>query len=157
LFGKHGFLGHNLPLWLLLPAGAVLWRARRDRPELAFALVFSGGTWLMYALFSNNAGGACLSIRWFVPLLAPAFLALAITLRDQPSFRGPFLALLAGGLGLGGVMAVLGPWHPRMVPGFWVAQAVSLLTAGLVWRRTARQAAAVLPINDRSNPTQRAA
>jgi len=30
------------------------------------------GVWLLYAALSNNYGGLCCSIRWFVPLLAPA-------------------------------------------------------------------------------------
>ena len=59
LFGKHGFVGHDLPLFLALAAFVVLLGRRcREWPELAFGLCWCGGTWLMYAAFSNNSSSA---------------------------------------------------------------------------------------------------
>ena len=120
LLGKRGFLEHNVPLLLLCAAGLAL--ARRRLPErtiLLFGLSWSVMTWMVYASGSNNLSGACYSIRWFVPLLAPAFLAIAVLLRERPELQ-PHLVLLSG---WGGVMAGLGwwegPWSVHMVPLYW--------------------------------------
>src|SRR5581483_12397498 len=45
LFGKRGFIGHNLALFLLMPALVVLRRRRiAEWPEVIFACAFCGGT-----------------------------------------------------------------------------------------------------------------
>src|SRR5262249_8145135 len=127
LFGKHGFVGHNVPLFLALPAVVVLLRHRAaERAETAFAAAWCGGTWLMYAAFSNNYGGACCSIRWFVPFLAPAYYVLALYLRQYPFYRWDFAVLSLWGGVLAAIMWWHGPWLSRMVPGFWPIQAAAL-------------------------------
>src|SRR5262249_48942778 len=73
LEGPPGFFGANPTLFLLLPSLGLLLRRRPQRPEVLFALTLCGGVWLMYAANSNNYGGGCLSVRWFVPLLVPAY------------------------------------------------------------------------------------
>src|SRR5207253_651669 len=85
LFGKQGFLCHNLPLLLALPALA-LWprRSTPHRPELTVLLGWCIAAWLLYAVLSNNYGGACCSVRWFVPFLAPAYWLLAVYLVRRP-------------------------------------------------------------------------
>src|SRR5439155_261535 len=94
LLGKHGFLSHNLPLLLAIPAAAVvLRRVRAHRPELICTVGWCVATWLLYAVLSNNYGGACCSIRWFVPFLAPGYYLLALFLRDQPRYLADFLRL----------------------------------------------------------------
>lgn len=127
LAGKRGFLGHNLPLFLLVPG---LWRllGRRspERPEILFAVCCWGGVWLMYAINSNNSSGQCLTIRWFVPLLAPSYFLLALLLRDRPSCLVDF-AILSGW----GILLILlgswnGPWIKHMIPLFWPVQAAAL-------------------------------
>jgi hypothetical protein len=132
LFGKKGFVGHNLPLLLLLPALPVL--LRRARPEVVAAAAWMAGTWLLYALMSNNYSGACLSVRWFVPLLAPAYYLLGQYLRDHPE-RVRELAVLSGaGAVLGLLMWLAGPWSMRMVPLFWPIQALALGGCVLIGR-----------------------
>src|SRR5262249_20325051 len=87
LFGKHGFIGHNLALYLVLPAAwlaARRWRAWT--PEACFAAAWVAATFALYAAFSNNYGGACCSVRWFVPFLAPGFWLLAWLLTRYPEF-----------------------------------------------------------------------
>src|SRR6266542_3152172 len=128
LFGRHGFLTHNLPLLLALPAFGVLLRRRSPaRPEVAFGAVWCSGTWLMYAAFSNNFGGVCCSIRWFVPFLAPAYHALALYLQQKPGERLDFCILsLWGGL-LGVSMWWHGPWIQQSVPLLWMLVAAGLL------------------------------
>ena len=87
LLGKRGFLGHNLPLLLAVVGGVLLLRRRlAERPELVFAAAWSIGTWLLYAVASNNYSGQCCSIRWFVPLLAPGYYALALLLEKKASY-----------------------------------------------------------------------
>jgi hypothetical protein len=127
LAGKRGFFGHNLPLFLTLPAVVVLLRRHRENwREVLWAVGCCGGTWLLYAATSNNSSGQCLSIRWFVPLLAPAYYVLALFLQRYPQYRMDFLILSAWG-----VLLVLlmheGPWMSHMVPLFWPIQAAVLV------------------------------
>ena len=137
LFGKHGFVGHNLPLFLLLPGVALLLRRRpREWPVLLFAAAWAGGTWLLYAATSRNYSGANCTIRWFVPLLAPAFYALAVLLRDDRALRWPFVILSGWGLVLMAVAWWYGPWIPHLVPAFWPIQAAALASwlGFFLWR-----------------------
>ena len=129
LFGKRGFFAHNLPLFLALPGAAMLLRKRvAERPEILFAISFSTGTWLLYALASNNYSGLCISIRWFVPLLAPAYYLLAVLLRQDSRCEKDLMLLSVGGLALGVLMWCRGPWFGRIVPGFWFIYAATLLS-----------------------------
>lgn len=140
LFGKRGFVGHNLPVFLSMVAVGVLLRRRsKEMPELLFALALSAGTWLMYAAFSTNYSGACCSIRWFVPLLSPAFYFLAVLLRDYPTYRWDFAVLSIWGAILGAIMWWHGPWILHMVPLFWPVQACALFSWWVVrrWRHQA--------------------
>jgi hypothetical protein len=144
LLGKQGFVGHNLPLFLAVPAlGYLAWRRTADLPEVLFACCWCGGTWLAYAVNSVNHSGLCCSVRWFVPLLAPAYYGLALFLRDHPRWRGSFLVLSGWGAALGVLMWGKGPWMKHMVPGFWALQAAALLSCALVGlvRRQGRAAA----------------
>ncbi|HSD50599.1 MAG TPA: hypothetical protein VLG48_04270, partial [Candidatus Methylomirabilis sp.] len=129
LFGRRGFFGHNLPLFLTLP-GLVAIRHRRpfELPEILGGLGWFAGTWLVYAVASTNYSGLAASIRWFVPLLVPAYFLLAVVLRDHPQYRRDFLILSAWGAVLAGLMWWKGPWMKRMVPFFWPLQAAALLT-----------------------------
>jgi hypothetical protein len=140
LVGKQGFLGHNLVLWLAIPACWRLWRRSPvDRPELVLAVFWCIGTWLLYSATSTNHSGVCISIRWFVPLVAPGFYILALWLRDCPPVgRRDFLILSAWGSALGALMWWVGPWWPHVVPGLWAIQAAALsswlVSAYLRWR-----------------------
>jgi hypothetical protein len=128
LFGKHGFIVHNLPLLLLFPAMvAVLRRPSRDRPELIFSFWWCCWTWLTYSVLSSNSGGACCSIRWFVPFLAPAYYVLALYLREYPRFRADFLILSAWGGLLAAIMWRNGPFIVHMVPMLWPIVGAALL------------------------------
>jgi hypothetical protein len=128
LFGKHGFLGHNLPVLLALPAVVVLLRRRTaELPEILFAGFWCGGTWLAYAATSNNYSGQCCSVRWFVPLLAPAYYVLAVFLKHWPERKGDLLVLSAWGKILVAVAWGYGPWIRHMVPGFWPLQGAALV------------------------------
>src|SRR5262249_24812928 len=131
LVGKRGFFGHNLPLFLTLPAVVVLLRHHRENwREVLWAIGCCGGTWLLYAATSNNSSGLCLSIRWFVPLLAPAYYVLALFLQRYPQYRIDFLLLSV----LGGPLILLapeGPWMSHMVPFFWPIQAAALVSWAL--------------------------
>jgi len=137
LFGKRGFFGHNLPLFLALPGVWLLRRKLWRHAELLFALAWCAGSWLMYAIFSNNYSGACCSIRWFVPLLVPGFYLLALLLRDLPTYRWDFAVLSGWGFVLAAIMWVYGPWWGRMVPLFWPVQGLALASwlGCRLWRR----------------------
>jgi hypothetical protein len=144
LVGKHGFWNHNLPLLLAVAAGwPVLRREFRGRFELSTMLGWCAATWLLYAVLSNNMGGGCCSVRWFVPFLAPGFWLLAVVLRDRPRQRAGFLALSAWGVVLAGLMWWKGPWTMRMVPLMWPVVGSALLTWGIVAARRNQQAAVV--------------
>jgi hypothetical protein len=137
LFGKQGFIGHNMPLFLVLVAPVLLLRRRLGEwPELLCALVWCGGTWLVYAATSTNFSGANCSVRWFVPLLAPAYFVLAVLLRDRPQYGADVVLLSGWGALLMGIAWCAGPWTPNMVPGLWPIQATALASwAVLAWRR----------------------
>ena len=140
LVGKQGFLGHNLALWLAIPACWTLCRRPvADRPECLLAACWCVGVWLLYSVASTNHSGVCCSIRWFVPLLAPAFYILAVWLRDcSPAHRRDFCILSAWGLALGVLMWWAGPWTAHRIPGFWAiltsALASWVVSAYLRWR-----------------------
>jgi hypothetical protein len=130
LVGKQGFLGHNPTLFLLLPSLWYLLRRGRELPEVLFAYGLCGGAWLVYAVNSNNLSGPCLSIRWFVPLLAPAYYLLAVGLKRCPRAVRDLLLLGLAGAALTAMGWWHGPWIHHMVPGLWQFQAAALL--GLV-------------------------
>jgi hypothetical protein len=135
LFGKRGFIGHNLALYLAILAMVALLRKKRaELPELIFAGCCSGGVWLAYALTSNNSSGSCCSIRWFVPLLAPAYYVLVLFLREYPRQLRNFLVLSAWGVVLAALMWHVGPWTKHLIPFFWPIQGAALLTISLASR-----------------------
>jgi hypothetical protein len=92
----------------------------------------------LYAALSNNYAGVCCSVRWFVPLLAPAYYLLALLLRQYPTYRWDFFVLSGWGLALGGLMWWFGPWMRHLVPWFWPLQAAALLSwfACRFWRHS---------------------
>ena len=130
LYGPAGFLVCNLPLGLTVAFGwLALVRRGPDRVEQGALLLWCVAVWAVYAVLSDNFGGACLSVRWFVPLLVPAFWVLARLMADRPTFRLDFTILAGWGLVLGYRMWLLGPWQPAPVRG----QAEIVHEAVLVW------------------------
>ncbi len=127
LVSDRGFLTCNLPLGLLLPGAIVLIRSRTADWVAAFGAAWALCTYLLYATLSSNFSGWCLSIRWFVPLLAPGFYAVALLLRHFPHYRGDFLLLSSWGLILAGLMWQSGMWQAR-VPFFWPLVGAALAT-----------------------------
>src|SRR5690606_15480421 len=72
LVGGSGFLAYNLPLFLAVGFGwLVLVRPNPDRVELVALAAWCLAVWAVYAVLSDNHGGFCLTVRWFVPLLVP--------------------------------------------------------------------------------------
>lgn len=158
LFGKSGFMLHNLPLLVLSPGAIVLLKRRpRELPEIVLGFAGCVGMWLVYAVGSRNYSGGCCSIRWFVPALGPAFVALAVLLRDHPRLRGDFALLSAGGSLLMIAAWTRNLWPGKMVPGFWIILPATLLAWAMlaVFRRarTPRQT----PIRDLNLPRERRA
>ena len=135
LVSDRGFLCHNLPLWLLLPGAVVLVRQRRGDWLMAFGAAWAVSTWLLYAVFSTNFSGGCMSIRWFLPLLAPAYCALAVVLRQRPRLLGDFVLLSAWGAVEAALMWREGMWWGRL-PLRWplVAAALVSWTGYRLWR-----------------------
>ena len=133
LLGKKGFLTHNPPLLLAVAAGVlVLKRAGRDRVELLALVAWCVVGWLMYGVLSKNHGGGCVSVRWFVPFLAPGFWLLAKLIAERPELRRDFVALAVWGVPLAVSAWAVGPWWMRNVPGYWWVFGGSLLTWALV-------------------------
>lgn len=120
MIGQRGFVLHQLPLFLaVVGAGILLWRRRAETPELLFAGAWCGMTWLLYAAASTNYSGQACSVRWFVPLLAPAYYVLALLLRERPTFRRDFLALSVGSVPFVVILWLYGPWHPHPIRWWW--------------------------------------
>jgi len=137
LFGKHGFFNHNLPLLLALAGAILLLRKRvKETPEIIFSSCLFAGAWLLYAVMSNNYSGACCSIRWFVPLLAPAWYILAVLLRERPEHQADLCVLSGFGAILAVVMWWGGPWEGALPPGYWLLNAAAAAAWGTwAWRR----------------------
>jgi hypothetical protein len=154
LFGKQGFVGHNLALFLALPATVMLLRSRsRMTSEIMFCTAWSVGTVLLYAATSSNYSGVCCSIRWFVPLLAPLYFVVAVVLKERPGYAVDLLLLSIGGLAMCMLGCVNGPWSSRMIPGYWFIQVVTLAAWGIFRWRVWRMARA----HAEASPKQRAA
>jgi hypothetical protein len=136
LYGKKGFLLHSPPM-LLAIAGLplLLWRRVPEWPALAALGAWAVMTWLLYAATSHNLSGECLSIRWFVPLLAAGYLVLAVLVRDVPAARTDLLLLSSGGLVIAVEGTIRGPWYGRILTTYWPAVGVTLLAWGVVWGR----------------------
>jgi ADP-heptose:LPS heptosyltransferase len=129
LVGKQGFFNHNLPVLLTLPALSLLVRRQTPfRPELLFSLGWCLVTWMAYAVLSNNHGGVCCSIRWFVAFLAPAYFLLAVFLREKPGYLLDFLVLSFWGGLLGMFMWRQGPWTPHVIFLLWPIVAAALVS-----------------------------
>jgi hypothetical protein len=127
LVGKKGFFGHNLALLLAIPAA---WRLLRRplprRPEVLTCVGWMLLTWLLYAATSRNYSGACICVRWFVPLVAPGFFILIQDVR-QRGLNPSLLCLAAGGAVINVLAWRAGPWSGRMVPGYWLLVGSSLI------------------------------
>ncbi len=157
LVGKKGFLTHNPPLLLAIAAGViVLKRPGRDRVELLTLSAWVVTGWLMYGVLSKNHGGACVSVRWFVPFLVPGFWLLAKVLKERPEYRRDFAVLALWGLPLAASAWLVGTWWMRNVPGYWWVFGGSLLTWGIV-RYTAPRAKPEAPAVPWTAPASRAA
>jgi hypothetical protein len=130
LVGKKGFLLHNLPLLLALVTLPFILRRVRERAEVLTAATLCAAIWLVYSAGSTNSSGMCISVRWFVPLLAPGFFLLAVILRDLPATTRDLVVLSAGGLGMAGLAAWVGPWWPYLVPGYWFVVGGTLVAWG---------------------------
>lgn len=122
---QRGFLLHNLPLLLLLPGTVTLGLLKKgsrpnEWPELLALGGWAVGTWWLYGALSVNFSGDCCSIRWFVPLLAPGYVAIAVLARDEVGYRRGLWLLSAAGLPLAAMMWWQGPWlepdNPSFIP-----------------------------------------
>ncbi|HVS40239.1 MAG TPA: hypothetical protein VMS17_32070 [Gemmataceae bacterium] len=150
LFGERGFLLSNPTLLLAFVAGWHGFAAQRGRrnsatPEpgrksmahtetVCFGL-WCLAVWLLYAALSTNDSGQCCTIRWFLPLLAPAYFWLALLLRDRPQYRIDFVllsgwgAVLAVYFWIGGPFTAYSASYNRFFPYFfWPVAACALLT-----------------------------
>ena len=126
LVGPKGFLLYNLPL-LLLPFGAVsAWRMfPARRPELLLAALLCAGTWALYGVASTTTGLSA-SIRWFVPLLAPAFYGLMLALQARPDLLDQFKILTKFGIILTAALFWVGPFRNPNPLTFWPIVALAL-------------------------------
>lgn len=129
--GRRGFLTYNLALFLAFPGLVVLLRSRvPEKGQLLFATGFSLAAWLLYSATSTNHAGLCCSVRWFVPLLAPGFYILALTLREKPDCETDMMILTVGSILMCTLSWWQGPWMGRMAPGFWPILIGTLLAWG---------------------------
>jgi hypothetical protein len=140
LFGKKGFLLYSLPLVLaVLGAPWVNRRPFRERPAIIALSAWAVATWLLYAATSRNLSGACLSIRWFIPLLVPGYLVLAVIARDFPSWRRDIAVLASGGTVLTGELVWRGPWDGHIPKLLWPVGLTLVVWGILVAQRLRRR------------------
>lgn len=130
LVGQKGFLGHNLPAYLAVAATPwLLTKKFKDKSLLVFAVLFSAGAFLAYAVSSNNYSGRCLSIRWFVPLLAPAYLMLGLALRARPSLIRYLIALSTSSAIWAALAWFIGPWQTPPLIWYWIIGTLGVVVA----------------------------
>ena len=84
--------------------------------------------WLVYSWGSTNYSGDCISIRWFLPALAPGYYALAIYLRERPQKWGEVLLIGGWSMLLNVIAWNCGPWWGRTLPGLWPILGAMLLS-----------------------------
>jgi hypothetical protein len=154
LFGRAGFLLHNLPLLLGIPGFFLLARGKRlaEWPGLVALLAGCAGVWLVYAISSRNLSGLGCSIRWFLPMIAPGYFLLAVIVREQPQYRRDLRLLTAGGVILMGVGWSQTIWWGKMIPGFWFILAATLISWGWSRRAFFARPSASLPDGDADSP-----
>jgi hypothetical protein len=112
LIADHGFISHQPVLWLAgIAFVLLLYRRVPESPELCLAGFWCIGTWSLYTAASNNYAGLCCSIRWFLPLLAPAYYVLAVTLRHHPRFAADLGVVSVWGMFLAISAWRNGPWE----------------------------------------------
>lgn len=129
--GGGGFLAHNLPLLLAAAGTAVLLiRSPADRRAVGFAAgwVIVGAA--PYVLASTDLGGTCLSVRWFLPFLAPGFWIIAMLIRRVPRCAIDLGWLTACGLAVGYLAYRAGPWENETLPWLDVVWTAALLGWG---------------------------
>ncbi|MFL5342620.1 MAG: hypothetical protein ACJ8F7_21005 [Gemmataceae bacterium] len=162
LIGENGFLLFNPILFLAYYAVPLLRRRLPERLELLVAGYWIVGTVLLYGATSIAQSGGCVSIRWFVPLLAPGLLFVAVLLRERPTYRGDALILAAAS----GVLAVQawrrGPWREfptdvlmTVATGgiaCWSVYRGGCWTVGIVrwWARRSRKTNPIPPVQARA-------
>ncbi|MFL5327729.1 MAG: hypothetical protein ACJ8C4_02340 [Gemmataceae bacterium] len=150
LLGQRGFAAHNPALFLVVPAAITLLRdGQARRAETSMCLGWTLAVWLLYAATSNNMSGECRSVRWFVPLLAPAYVILIRALRENSNAVRAFCWLSAIGAFMEIQAWIRGPWYGRLLPGYWLCLVAS---AGIFFWFLRRQT-----INESVERVQRAA
>jgi hypothetical protein len=127
LGGQKGILGHNLPLYLALFAVPWLFRCDVERSILVWSVGFCALAFLAYAVTSNNYAGRCVSIRWFVPFLAPGYLILAWMLKHRPEKRLQLLPLAAAAAVWNIAAWTRGPWHTPTLYLYWICMVVGMI------------------------------
>lgn len=133
LVGKKGFWGHNLPLVIALPS---LFHWRRISSVVLLCVGWCIGVWLVYAAGSTNYSGACVSIRWFVPLIAPLTYLTMISLRESPRLIRPLAWLVICGAAINLMAWWFGPWHEKMIPGYWLTCCGGIVGAFWIHKRS---------------------
>lgn len=146
LVGKKGFLGHNLPLLIgLIGCKKLLRRPHRRQVMVAWSLAVSIGIWLIYAIGSSNYSGACVSVRWYVPVIAPMWYVTLLALKEQPELMRP-CGWLAGLSACVNVLAWRhGPWHAHVLCSYWPALVCAAIVLAAHATRT-RQGKLVAPV-----------
>jgi hypothetical protein len=139
LFGKKGFLLFSLQL--IQAAAGTYWLVRyrsAERPVMVAGLAWAVSTWLLFSAGSRNLSGQCLSIRWFVPLLVPGFVALGLLVRDYPRSRGPLAPLLVGNIILNVELTLRGPWWGHVPVVHWPVVGLSVTGWVSMWLQVFR-------------------
>ncbi len=120
-----------------LVAAAARRRGAGVDAERQLAGGFRGGlvlsTWLLYSALSTGFSGGCMSIRWFLPLLAPGYYVLAVVLRRFPNLRGDFVVLSVWGAAEAAMMWHEGMWWGHL-PLRWPLLGAALLRLGRLSR-----------------------
>jgi len=115
-------------MFLALAGIGSAWRLRERRDLVVYASAILLGTWLLCAATSNNYSGLVVTVRWFVPLLAPAYLLICLALRAKSALWRDLAALSAVGLLLSVALWQVGPFGRESEWIYWPLQALAAIS-----------------------------
>lgn len=131
LLGKKGLLLHAPILsYAIFASFRLLCRRVPEWRLIVCCQIFALLTWTIYSVSSNNLAGRCLSIRWFLPLIAVGYVITAIGLREYRHHLKDVLILGIAQVILGIESLYFSCWTGRVLPFYWFIIGISLVTWG---------------------------
>jgi hypothetical protein len=133
-FAGQGFLIHNPMMLVAVLVGLITaCLLKAERTWLIWLIGWFVICQVPYVLLSNNFSGGCLSIRWYLPLLAIATPLLATSMSHFPTLRWALVAATPASLLLASEELSLGPWNCTELPLLRTLAYTTWLIISVLW------------------------